>query len=87
MTLPTPRDSSWMESVRIRLQLALLIVQVLAIVFGGMAMYAQVRGVVDDVADLKRDVRELRDGNSAVLVINRDIQDLRDRVRRMEERP
>lgn len=75
-----------METVRIRLQLALLIIQVLAIVFGGMMMFLEVRGVVNDVGELKGDVRELRDGNAAQLVIERDISDLRDRVRQLEQK-
>jgi hypothetical protein len=75
-----------METIRIRLQLALLIIQVLAIVFGGMAMFVEVRGVVADVRELKTDVRELRDGNAALLVIVRDVEDLRERVRRLEGR-
>lgn len=83
--MPAARDGSWTETVRIRLQLALLIIQVLAIVFGGMMMFLEVRGVVNDVGELKSDVRQLRDSDAKFLVFERDIGDLRDRVRSLEQ--
>lgn len=48
-------------------------------------MFLEVRGVVNDVGELKTDVRQLRDSDAKFLVFERDIGDLRDRVRSLEQ--